>query len=241
MERYTQFTLTIFEKVLPLITWPVIALTGLLLFAPDIKDLASRLEGPFKAPGGVEAHLKSKEATSFIAAAETRQQILAVVRSKVSEKLYEEIVNAAPDTGSAAKAAIASVETIKPADLNKAERILWVDDHPSNNTNEKAALEKLGFQITTALNTEQALSAMATQTFQLVISDMTRGGDSEAGRDLLSKLKARGNAPPVVFYSGSAKPVPDAFGVTSNPSELIRLVARVAKQGREVAAPALLR
>lgn len=97
------------------------------------------------------------------------------------------------------------VETTKqaPPPPAAAFRILWVDDNPDNNREERAVLqERFGVSITIATNTEDALSRLSGQTFDLVVSDAVRGDDYEAGMKLLSAMRQRGSSTPFLVYTG---------------------------------------
>ncbi len=114
--------------------------------------------------------------------------------------------------------------------------ILWVDDHPRNNRNEARMFQTLGAFVTFATSAEEALCALreaATQMrpFQLVLSDMSRGGptpDAAAGLKMLTCLRTKHVALPVIFYVGQLdqeKGVPPgAFGITNRPDQLLHLV-----------------
>ena len=53
-------------------------------------------------------------------------------------------------------------------------RLLWVDDIPANNTNERRAFEDYGIQVETTLSTNEALERLAREQFDVIISDMDR-------------------------------------------------------------------
>jgi DNA-binding NtrC family response regulator len=107
-----------------------------------------------------------------------------------------------------------------------------VDDKPDNNRHEREALAALGLGITVCTSSDQALSALGTRTFDVVISDMSRPEGRRAGLDLLAAIRKTGNEIPYVVYaaSASASDVADAksrgaFGYTADPSTLLQLVA----------------
>lgn len=82
-------------------------------------------------------------------------------------------------------------------------RVLWVDDRPDNNERERAALAALGVTFDLALSTEQALPMMRAGRYDLVISDMGRPGDPQAGYTLLRALRERGDATRYILYTSS--------------------------------------
>jgi esterase/lipase superfamily enzyme/CheY-like chemotaxis protein len=115
-------------------------------------------------------------------------------------------------------------------------KLLWVDDHPTNNKQDTERLSHLGATIEDALTTKKALSLLD-DTYHVVISDMTRGRDREAGLDLLRAVRERGLRMPLVIYAAGAATTPTgraraqragAFGCTDDPEELIEIVLEAA-------------
>lgn len=82
--------------------------------------------------------------------------------------------------------------------------VLWVDDRPQNNTNEADALRAAGMVVVNVTNTDDAIRQLKDSRFSVVISDMTRGLDREAGYELLDKMKEEGLKVPVIIYAGPA-------------------------------------
>ena len=66
--------------------------------------------------------------------------------------------------------------------------VLWVDDKPEGNQLEIIALTALGLQISEVTTTEQGISELRARSFDVVISDMKRGTNDEAGFDLLGLM-----------------------------------------------------
>jgi CheY-like chemotaxis protein len=121
-------------------------------------------------------------------------------------------------------------------------RVLWVDDKPSNNLRETAALAKLQIEVVPVTDTEAALERIAKdpEAFDLVLSDWQRPerteGAPSAGIHLLRALRARQLTMPVVFYHGSFSErerrarhelalAEGAYGEAVMPDELLVLVA----------------
>ncbi len=129
---------------------------------------------------------------------------------------------------------------IPPADkkrvLNRAKQhlaifrqaqILWVDDHPENNRNERRMFRQLGAEIDIAKSTDEALEMLSHGGYDLVVSDMARGDQATAGLELLKQLRQDKKTTPLIFYIGVVDPgkgVPaQAFGITNRPDELLHL------------------
>jgi CheY-like chemotaxis protein len=87
--------------------------------------------------------------------------------------------------------------------------VLWVDDNPENNTEVIEQLASRGVQVTTALNTVDALQRYDPTLHQLIVSDMGRyegANDAYVGRagfDLLARLRARRPDVQLVFCASA--------------------------------------
>lgn len=125
-------------------------------------------------------------------------------------------------------------------------RILWVDDLPSGNHFETAALAKLQIEVVAVTSTDAALARITAdpEAFDLVLSDWNRPEPAtdapSAGIDLLRKLRAHHLTMPVLFYHGSFKEQErhtrrdmalgeGAYGEAVMPDELLGLVASALK------------
>lgn len=84
--------------------------------------------------------------------------------------------------------------------------VLWVDDNPNNNMLATRALQKLRLDVQQETSTEAALQAMARRRFDLVISDMGRASNMQAGYDLLKAVRDSGNPVPFFIFAGSDTP-----------------------------------
>lgn len=112
-------------------------------------------------------------------------------------------------------------------------RILWVDDRPDNNVNERNAFEAMGITFSLTRTTEEALADLKKRRFAVIISDMGRKEGPREGYVLLDKLRASGNQIPLFFYASSNSPEHKretiehgGQGSTNNPQELFRMVMR---------------
>jgi class 3 adenylate cyclase/CheY-like chemotaxis protein len=81
-------------------------------------------------------------------------------------------------------------------------RILWVDDAPDRKRELRALLSDAGLRIECALGTSEALSALQRRRFAAVVSDMRRGQNSNAGLELLERVRAANiRVPSLIFTS----------------------------------------
>lgn len=106
-------------------------------------------------------------------------------------------------------------------------QILWVDDQPENNINERRMFRQLKAEVDIAQGTEEALRMLEVARYDLVISDMSRSSESTAGLGFLSELRRQDKDTPVVFYIGEFESEkgtpPQSFGITNRPDELLHL------------------
>jgi len=63
----------------------------------------------------------------------------------------------------------ASADSAKNRDNYKRNHVLWVDDRPGNNINERRALEAMGASFTLALSTNEALERISEDKFAAII------------------------------------------------------------------------
>lgn len=118
---------------------------------------------------------------------------------------------------------------ISPGPIRLA-RVLWVDDRPDGNLFETLALERLGRFVTVATSTEAALIYLDELHFDLIITDLGRGRDREAGEKFVRHLRRERIRTPVVVYTTGAADKRDrllgigADAVADMPEELVHQV-----------------
>lgn len=95
---------------------------------------------------------------------------------------------------------------------NGTRSILWVDDHPRNNAVMIQNLSEAGITVTNALNTQEALGRLRTQTFDKVVTDMTHpdsGNDKAAnaagGIELVKSVRVMNENLPIYIYTTAEK------------------------------------
>jgi CheY-like chemotaxis protein len=107
-------------------------------------------------------------------------------------------------------------------------QVLLVNDEPETMRPVVEFLVSLDIRVTVATSTELALEKLHEAAFDVVISDMRRDDDDQAGLQLLRSMLAAGIDTPVVFTVGRVDPergVPDgAVGITARFDELVTLV-----------------
>jgi CheY-like chemotaxis protein len=201
------------------LVWPVALIVCVLVFR---KPLATFLEnlGEFnvKGPGGVEASAKRgpAAAAAAVAAAEAAKTTESGERSDLADA--RDIAREIP--GPRAQRRIEGT------------RILWVDDLPSSIRYERQSLAALGIIVDLATSTDSALELADEDRYRLIISDMNRPPDAQAGYRLLDALTRKGVRAPVLFYTSGKTATAQAaqahakgaIGITSSPRDLFAMV-----------------
>ena len=211
-------------SIIPSILWFLLALIVIIIFyKPVCRELLPKLSG-FKAMG-VEFSLirdsfnaaldKAKVHDSELRLAEKSPQWKVVVPPEDKEN----VLNRAK----------------KHLHILDGAQILWVDDHPENNLNERKMFKKLNVEIDTAKSTDEALEILKHAHYDLILSDIAREHSSN-GLKMLKEFRKEDYKTPVIFYIGVIKPekgVPaGAFGITNRPDELLHLTMDVLERKR---------
>lgn len=207
--------------LLSALLWPTLVGVVAFRFGPAVmRKFTEADQVTFKA-GGVEASFqkgKVQLAANLVAAANDKAAGAPSAAAVDAEDIADDVDQAVPDVSAFVRL--------------RDSRILWVDDRPDNNFYERRALEALGMHIETSLDTSDALEQVRARSYDLVISDMGRPGDSRAGYTLLDALRQSGDRTPVIIYAGSRAPEHvkeaqshGAMGCTNSPQELILLAS----------------
>ncbi len=145
--------------------------------------------------------------------------------------LQREVAAARPDkTTDPGIGAVLASRVARLAPVVQRSSILWVDDDSAATLPERRILHELGFFVNPVASTADAVTALRTgvagHPYDLLISDMSRHGNDQAGIDMLEKLREAGLVIPVVFYVLRLREgtPPGSFGITNRPDELMRLV-----------------
>lgn len=107
-------------------------------------------------------------------------------------------------------------------------KILWIDDEPHFQINERTQLEEIGVEFDIAVNEDEARGLIRNIEYQLIISDIARPGRVKNGLDFLRELVESRHRIPYIFYISdldeSRGTPPFAFGITNSLYELFHLV-----------------
>ena len=222
------------------LVWPVLLLFLVLRFSKPIlsllqdeKSAETNVKATF-AGVGVELGIKRKlDAVAALTAATVTREGTEGQPANVGQDKLNDIVETVEQAG-----------TVGTNSQGGRRTVLWVDDAPSNNYFEQETLRALGIKTVTSLSTDNALSLLKTNHFDLVISDFSRPDDPQAGYTLLAHLRQLGYDTPYIIYSSSnrsdyrkAAIERSAYGTTNDPQELVSLVLSALKQSSSAIQP----
>lgn len=203
--------LTAFISILPGILWVALAITlVVLLYKPVKRDLLPRI-------GGVQAFGVEltflKEGLERISS-DPRRALSPAQVDQVSRRAYRSTI------------------------VLQGAKVLWIDDHPINNNYERRFLNSVGVIVDIATNSSEAqrMRSLNGSDYDLVISDIERDGNSKAGIEYLSVVRAQKGMTPFIFYTGyvdADRGVPfGGFGITDMPDELLNMTMDVLERKR---------
>ncbi|MDE5421610.1 response regulator [Ancylomarina sp. DW003] len=128
---------------------------------------------------------------------------------------------------------VSKIERPKPNETGRKwhNKVLWVDDRPENNRNERKAFESQGLEFSLALSTNEAIEILKNNKYAAIISDMGRKEGAQEGYVLLEKIRKSGIQTPFFIYAGSNAPEHKmmalergAQGSTNRAQELFEMV-----------------
>jgi len=192
-------------KVIPSILWFLLTITALAVFYRPLRDeLLPNLTG-FSAMGVEVSFIRDSMDAAIELAQKSPQWNVEVSTSDKDQVLRR---------------------ARKHLSIFRDAQILWVDDHPENNLNERRMFRQLRVEVDIAKTTEEALGMLKRGSYDLILSDISREQDATAGLKFASQLRKEKRTP-VIFYVGVSDPergVPaHAFGITNRPDELLHL------------------
>lgn len=203
------------------VLWPLIIMSLAIKFGPSFVRKFIDSDNVTVKAAGFEASFQKiqvEAAAALGAAANTKNSRGHDGTSVDARSIAEDIDRAMPDRNALAQLSNSVV--------------LWVDDRPGNNVYERRALEAMGIRIELALSTNEATQKVKHRTYDLIISDMGRPGDPQAGYTLLRELLDADHETAYLIYAGSRDEqhvkeaiARGALGCTNDPQELIRMVA----------------
>jgi CheY-like chemotaxis protein len=179
----------LFVQLLQTVTWPIFGIVVFWVFRDSITGLIDRLNQiTAKGPGFDLSLTQVAKSAAAVGAALGKQS--AEQNEPVSESAFIKVAEVFSDNQN------------KKSNTLSEKVILWVDDRPRNNSSLIQAFRNLGVQVVTVLSTEEAMGLLRDRTFDLIISDMSRPPDHEAGLTLIAKLAESNLKIPVIIFAG---------------------------------------
>ncbi|WP_240434635.1 response regulator [Streptomyces sp. YIM 130001] len=158
----------------------------------------------------------------------------------VEVELAGELLDRAQDesqtlvTATARRTALGRLE--HAADVLQGGRVLWVDDLPEGNAPLVELFRAAGMHIDLALSTEQATPLFRRRPYDIIVSDLNRDGDPQAGIKMLRIIERHGIDVPVLIYTGRFDPERGVdrriFAATTAPVELVHYVIDLMERAR---------
>ncbi|MGF6116237.1 CheY-like chemotaxis protein/uncharacterized integral membrane protein [Janthinobacterium lividum] len=138
---------------------------------------------------------------------ESGKEIEVTELSRLQQKSLEDMQEAVtqlllahPPDGGAAVTALAGM----PAEKKQAGLVLWLDDHPRNNTLLVEQLERENIKVDQAVSTRQALAMLQQKHYALLITDMARVENrqriKDAGVHTVREVRQAQPALPIIVY-----------------------------------------
>jgi CheY-like chemotaxis protein len=177
-------------------------LGGYLLTRIYISQLISRADTLTRSGGQVQ--LESGKLVDVDELTRMQQPVIEDLQAQVAS-----LVGASAGTGAAAAAAAPDGAMSAAAPPVPPLRVLWADDRPHSITLQVNMLENEGHHVDTAVDIDQALAALKSRRYDLLITDMhrvERGEDRPtAGLDLLRAAKQQAGDLPVMIFCGKKR------------------------------------
>ncbi|NTW73085.1 MAG: hypothetical protein HGA49_12710 [Eubacteriaceae bacterium] len=203
-------------KIVPSILWFLFAVVLIICYREQLVGIVSKIDG-FEF-GGFKLNFLRDSFNGIIDMAEKNKQWKVIVPEKDKDRALK--------------------RALRNKSLFEGSRLLWVDDCPENNNNERRMFQKLGAYCDFAQSTESAIQKLRDFEYNFVISDMKRGANEQAGLDMLELFDSAGIRIPVIVYLGLydvGKPVPAGlFGITNRPDELLHLMIDVLERNKDL-------
>lgn len=202
-------------RLLKVVAWPFLAFLVALWLAPSMKAFISNVgQMTFKGMGVEFTASKMHAVAEALAEAKNKNTPGSQVFRKEDIDVFVS-------------------KTVTPSAIRRSKNahILWVDDNPGNNINERISFESIGIRFSLATSTDAAISLLQTNKYDAVISDMARGDAGRAGFELLEAMRRKKDLTPFVVYCGSNAPNyktdvrrKGGQGCTNQPDELFEIV-----------------
>jgi len=178
------------------------------------------------------AQEQSKIAASLIQA--TENSVAKATDSSVAQDAGSAKVSPPQQAVNYTNLQTALLATIRRDAPLRAATILWLDPHPDNNIDERAALSGGGAHVLIAKSIPEAKALLVSNSeINLIISNFGRSDHPMPGYAFLDYVKTLPKRPPYIFYTDAATQErtkqaikAGAYGETNSPAQLFSLVTR---------------
>ncbi|MET7744087.1 response regulator [Streptomyces sp. NPDC005385] len=167
-------------------------------------------------------------------------RLTAVRALGVEIELAAELLDRAQDesqstvTATARRTALGRLE--HAADVLQGGKILWVDDRPEGNVPLVDLFRAASMTVDVTLSTEEATPLFRRRPYDIIVSDIDRDGDRQAGIKMLRVLEQYKIDVPVLIYTGRFDPERGVdrriFAATTAPVELVHYVIDLMERAR---------
>ncbi|MFF4649035.1 response regulator [Streptomyces sp. NPDC001380] len=185
------------------LVWPAAALVFLLMYRDDLSNVIRRVKSVPTPAGTIEF---VEEARVLLDQAEAKARVAV-----------------SPSTR---RGALRRLE--HATDVLQGGKLLWVDDHPAHNRSLIKLFRAAGMEVDTAVSTGEALTLLRRHAYDLILSDIGRDDDQQAGTTMLRDLERLDIDTPVVLYTFDFdydRGFPSrAFAATDVPDEVVHYV-----------------
>jgi CheY-like chemotaxis protein len=182
----------ILVELLKVIVWPAVVIFVCLRFGEPLRALLS---------AAAEGRLSLKAGPAGVELTQAVQAAAAVGVASGAQAAREG--QSADQAAIAAQIARAVRTTVATAPATQTRRVLWVDDNPQNNALLARSFRDLGIEVREASSTEAAMAELTKSRFGLVITDMGRPPDGEAGLTLIERMRQARISVPVIIYAAA--------------------------------------
>lgn len=179
-------------ELIKILIWPVLFIVILLLFRKPISTFIENWK---------KAEVKVDKSGITIAAETVTETVRNITKASIERAVSVEENERGRYIEEGFKGVSDTITKIQNYfDKIRNRKILWVDDHPEWNINEKSAFETMGIKITWCLTNEESLNKLKNENFDVIISDIFSDEGYPKGFDLLGELKTK--KIPLIFYTG---------------------------------------
>jgi CheY-like chemotaxis protein len=198
----------ILARIIVGVAWPVTIVVLAIYFAQHGAGLAGDIQDLMKGNQQFELNASPTSGLHMVVIAQAVQSGLAQQVNSQSGGKTTESADAVAIQATAAQAALQVSST--SGNRTYLTKVLWVDDHPSNNVGLSFALQAIGIVVVCVDSNRGIDDAFASAGgFDLVITDMyrdpvgNRPAEPEGGLETVKMVQTHGASIPVIIYAGS--------------------------------------